>query len=507
MMMSKFPAANRKALSRDANRVMTGAAGASGQVMVLICVALVALVGMIAVVADFSFMQHQRNMMQTAADSAAMASAEELNYGDVVAAGKADAATNGYTDGQNSITVAINNPPSTGPNTSNTAYVEAIVTMPEPTYFLRVLGVSSISVSARAVGYDGNGPNCIYVLNPAASNAMSVNGNVNIQSGCGLLVDSSASNGLAVNGNVTITAPTIGVVGNYSATGNVTFTPTPKTGVIAASDPLAYLAAPTVGSCAHNSFSLNGNTGSSGSPYQLYAGVYCGGISVHGNAWLNFNPGTYVLAGGGMSISANTVMSGTGVTFYNTTGTGGYGEISLSGNSTVNLSAPTSGPLAGILFFQDRSIPTGAAASTITGNSSSTFDGALYFPTTQITYGGNSSVNGYSIVVADELVISGNTQANLSAPTSGPLAGILFFQDRSIPSSAAASTITGNSSSSFDGAIYFATTAVTYVGNSSINGYSILVADKVVVSGNAKVGNNYSSMTDGSPIKGTILAE
>ena len=303
--------------------------------------------------------------------------------------------------------------------------------MPEPTYFLRVLGVSSLSVSARAVAYEGNGPNCIYVLDPSASSAMSVNGNVSIQSGCGLLVDSSASNGLAVTGNVTIAAPTIGVVGNYSSNGNVSLTPTPKTGVIAASDPLAYLQEPAVGSCAHTNFSLNGNTGSSGSPYQLYAGTYCGGISVNGNSWLNFNAGTYVLAGGGMSIKGNAVMIGTGVTFYNTTGSGGYGAITLSGN----------------------------------------------------------------------------TQANLSAPTSGPLAGILFFQDRSIPSSAAASTITGNSSSSFDGAIYFATTAVTYVGNSSLNGYSILVADKVVISGNAKVGNNYSSLANGSPIKGTILAE
>ncbi|HEY9157721.1 pilus assembly protein TadG-related protein [Candidatus Binatus sp.] len=413
------------------NSKMNVAASASGQVMVLVCVALVAIVGMIAVVADFSFMQDQRNMMQTAADSAAMAGAEELKYGDLVAAGQADAASNGYTNGQNGVTVAVNNPPSTGPNSSNTAYVEAIVTMPEPTYFLRVLGVSSISVSARAAAYEGNGPNCIYVLDPSASSAMSVNGNVDIQSGCGLLVDSSSSSGMAVNGNATIAAPTIGVVGNYSTTGNVSFTPTPKTGVIAASDPLAYLQEPTVGSCAHTNFSLNGNTGSSGSPYQLYPGTYCGGISVNGNSWLNFNAGTYVLAGGGMTIRGNSWMTGTGVTFYNTTGRGSYGGIALNGNATVHFSAPTSGPLAGILFFQDRSIPTGAAASTITGNSSSTFDGAIYFATTQ----------------------------------------------------------------------------VTYLGNSSLNGYSIVVADKLVVSGNARVGDNYSSLADGSPIKGTILAE
>src|ERR1700730_9707760 len=124
-----------EAIRRDgAYRMFTVAASAGGQVMVLICVSLIAIMGMIAVVTDFSFLQHQRNMMQTAADSAAMAGADELNYGDVTAAGKRDGASNGYTDGTSSVTVAINNPRSTGPNAAKSAYVEAIVAKPEPTY-------------------------------------------------------------------------------------------------------------------------------------------------------------------------------------------------------------------------------------------------------------------------------------------------------------------------------------------------------------------------------------
>ena len=182
-----------------------------GQVIVLVCISLVAMMGMIGVVTDFSFMQHQKNMMQTAADSAAMAGSEELAYGDQVAAGKADAAINGYTDGANSVSVTINNPPSTGPNAANSAYVEAIVSKPEPTYFMRALGVGTLTVSARAVAYEGSGPNCIYVLNPSAPGAFSANGNVDVSSGCGLLVDSSSSSGLSVVGNVSITAPSIGV--------------------------------------------------------------------------------------------------------------------------------------------------------------------------------------------------------------------------------------------------------------------------------------------------------
>jgi hypothetical protein len=408
IMMSKVFAACGKAVRRVRNNMGGSAASAGGQVMVLVCVSLVAIMGMIAVVTDFSFLQDQRNIMQTAADSAAVAGAEELNYGDQVAAGQADAASNGYTNGTASVTVALNSPPTMGPNTSNSGYVEAIVTKPVATYFLRALGVSTITVSARAVAYEGNGPNCIYVLNPNASGAFSANGNVTVNSSCGLMVDSSSSSGMTINGNVTVTAPTIGVVGNYTSNGNSSYSPTPKIGVIAASDPLAYLQEPAVGSCAHTGFSLNGNTGSTGSPYQMYAGTYCGGISVNGNSVLHFNAGTYILAGGGMLINGNSTMTGTGVTFYNTTGSGGYGAITLNGNSQANFSAPTSGALAGILFFQDRSIPSSGASSTINGNSASTFDGAIYFPTTLLTFNGNSSANGYSIVVANELVLNGN---------------------------------------------------------------------------------------------------
>jgi hypothetical protein len=429
-MSSNFTPANTKASGRGAAiKVFTMSASPSGQVMVLICVAVFALTGMIAVVADFSFLQHQRNMMQTAADSAAMAGAEELSYGDQVNAGKADAASNGYTDGASNVTVAINNPPSTGPNASNTGYVEATISEPEPTYFLSVIGINTMTVSVRAVAYEGSGPNCIYVMDPTASSALSGSGNASVQSGCGVMVDSSSSTAIVLSGSATVTAPAIGVVGGYTAGGSASFTPTPKTGVIAASDPLAYVQAPTVGSCAHTNFSVN-NSGSSGSYYQLYAGTYCGGIKIS-NGFTNFNAGTYVLAGGGFTTGGGPTMTGTGITFYNTTGTGGYQGITLTGGATANFSAPTSGPMTGILFFQDRSIPGSAAGSSVSGNSSSTFDGALYFPTTTLTYSGNSSLNGYNIVVANKVSLSGNSTigTDYSSLTGGsPIRGTILAE-------------------------------------------------------------------------------
>lgn len=377
--------------------------------MVLICLALVTIMGLIGLVADVGYWQAQKQLMQTAADSAALAAAQELNYGDSVAAGVADAASNGFTNGQNGIAVAVNYPPLSGPNAGKSGYIEALVSRPQPTFFLRVLGLTTITLSARAVSAIGNSPNCIYVIDPSASGAITLSGTVSIQIGCGLLVDSDSSSAMSTTGGVTVTASHIGVVGGYSSGGG-TFTPQPQTGVLAAPDPLAYVQAPTYGACNHSSFSLTGTNGTAGSPYQMNPGVYCGGITLHGNSYLHFNAGTYVLAGGGFSASGTSTMTGTGVTFYNTTGAGGYQGLSLGGNVTMNFSAPTSGPLAGVTFFQDRSIPASGAGSTIAGNSGTTIDGALYFPTTTLTYSGNSSSNGYSIIVADKLLANGNSQ-------------------------------------------------------------------------------------------------
>jgi hypothetical protein len=412
-------------------KALFGSTTKPGQVMVLICLAIVTIMGLIGLVADVGSLQAQKQRLQIAADSAALAAAQELSYGDSVAAGKADAASNGLTNGQNGITVAINNPPLSGPNAGKSGYIEAIVTRPEPTFFLRTLGLTTISLSARAVSGIGNGPNCIYVLDPSASQAMYLNGNINIQSGCGLLVDSSSSSGLYVSGNISVTASTIGVVGGYSSSGNVTWAPTPKKGIIAASDPLAYVQAPSYGACGYNSFSLNGNYGSSGSPYVMNPGVYCGGMYFNGNFYLKFNAGTYVIAGGGITVNGNATMTGTGVTFYNTTGTGGYKGIILNGNVVLNLSAPTSGTLSGIAFYQDRSIPAGSAGSIINGNSGSTIDGALYFPTTTLTYNGNSSTNGYSIIVADKWIANGNSSLNnnyTSLANGSPIKGTVLSE-------------------------------------------------------------------------------
>lgn len=65
------------------------------------------------------------------------------------------------------------------------------------------------------------------------------------------------------------------------------------------------------------------------------------------------------------------------------------GSLSISGTTTVNLFAPTSGTYAGMLFIQAPGATTDNN-NTLNGTASTTYNGAVYFPNGQITMNGTA---------------------------------------------------------------------------------------------------------------------
>jgi hypothetical protein len=305
--------------------------------------------------------------------------------------------------------------------------VETIVTRDNPTYFMRLFGMSSAPVSARSVARVTSSPNCIYVLDPAASNALLATGNGNATVRCGIVVDSSSSTAAAANGNGCISATAITIVGNYNSKSNgCGLQPTPTTGNSVVPDPLAYLTPPTVGPCDQTNYALSIGTAT------INPGVYRGGITISGAATILYvNPGTYVLNGGGLAVSGQANIIGTGVMFYNTgNATHPYAPLSLTGGSITALIAPVSGPYEGILFFQDRSISS-TVDNIIAGGSLSIYTGALYFPKTPLRYAGNSLQNGgYTIIVTKTLTFAGISALSAdysTLPDGSPIKGGVAF--------------------------------------------------------------------------------
>lgn len=386
-----------------------------GAIAVLVALLLPALMGLMALAIDMGLALLRRNQMQVAADSAALSAANARQHGQDISAAtlQAQMATtaNGFKHAQASTTVLVAIPPGGSESfAADTGYARVTITQPSSTLLAWVFGSQTITTSATAVaGPTSSAQPCLLTLGASGSGALSVTGNATVTTTtCGIFVNSNSPSALQVTGNITLTATPIQVVGGYTKNGNVTISPV-TIGAAAAIDPFANLPLPAFSGCTFTNYSKSGN-----GSLVLTPGTYCGGITMSGNLGVTFSPGVYVLYGGGLNLSGNiSPIKGTDVTFYNSgSSTYPYSSLNLSGNLTLNLSAPTTGNYAGMLFMQD---PLNAKGATIVGNSGAVLAGNLYFPNNTFAMTGNS---GTSIptgsVVAQKVSISGNTKLKMT---------------------------------------------------------------------------------------------
>ena len=293
-----------------------------------------------------------------------------------------------------------------------------------PLGFGRLLSANNLSVSAQATGglvTTGGSGGCMWILDPLASASLNAVGTSNVQSNCGIYLNSSSSGAFRAQGGAVVKAASIQVVGGANIANNTTIQPTPTTGVSPAADPLASLPAPTYEGCDFNYLSIgNGTT-------TLNPGVYCGGLKISGaNAIVNFNPGTYIINGGGMQVTSNTAtLNGDGVTFFNTSNGYSFGVLAIAGGVAANLTAPSSGPYQGILWYQDRNISS-SATNGIGGGASQMLRGTIYMPTGVLSFvGGSNTQSLIMALVAYDLTIAGN--AYLQKDMTGQYTGIRQF--------------------------------------------------------------------------------
>jgi len=376
-----------------------------GQALVLVALGMVVLLGFIGMATDVGTLRYEKRLLQTVADSAAIGGASEINYGDVTTGAQAAAVQNGFTTGANGATLTVNNPPLSGPHAGNAAYVEVLATQVNSTYFMKIFGVNTSTVQARAVAYLGTGPACIYALS----------GTTNIQASCGLIDDSSASQALLNNGSGELTSRSIGVVGGYLNNGSGSISPTPQTGIVPQTDPLAYLSPPSTSACngvvkivtTSQTVTPDGNcydlTIDDSPTVTLDPGPYQQ-IVTNGTPNVTFNPGLYTIQGGSFTINGGATVTSTAATFYITAGT-----VTVNGGNPVQMTAPITGSYAGVLFFQSQGDSSAAA---VNGDNTTTLTGALYFPSAQLTINGGNSAAAYGILVADTIVFNGSDSFN-----------------------------------------------------------------------------------------------
>ena len=437
----------------------------AGQALAVTALALAVLLGITGMAIDMGVLRYDKRLEQSAADAAAIAGAANLEYDGAGSTGVISGAlnassANGYTDSRTNpgacpsstaglptnlsagtVDVTVCNPPIAGPHAGDSDYVETYVSAGQPTYFMKIFGISSETITTRAVATNvggGAGSGCIYTLGPpnASIEGVNVNGSVVVNAtSCGI-VDNGDYN---TKGNkLVVTAYSFGMSGNQESTlGTTTCIATPNScptmGMPAAADPLGYLQPPCTSCSGGNTISISGSsdtacgTGctydSTNSTYYISPGTYCS-ITINGTATENvvFESGLYIIDGlssgcttESLNIPGNATISGTGVTFFFTNSS----TLNMTGTPTITLTPPTSGAYQGILFYQDPN-DTNTTGPSMGGNTGSNFDGVVYFPADQLTFYGNNTSYDVGMVVSYSMQFSGNPTVNVSGPSSIP---------------------------------------------------------------------------------------
>ncbi|SFO65054.1 Putative Flp pilus-assembly TadE/G-like [Mesorhizobium sp. NFR06] len=378
--------------------------GEGGNVATIFALTLPIVVGGAGLGVETSYWYYSSLKLQAMADAAAYAGALEKVAGSDTAAITTAASQSAASNGLGAGTIVVNTPPVSGPNTAKKA-VEVILNQNLDRMFTSIFTQTKVPEQARAVALITDASKaCVLALNTSASQAALFSGSTSVKfNGCSVMSDSMANDAIKVQGSAGLQADCLITVGGMVLNNPVTTVcKSPMTQALPAADPFASLPAPTATNPCKN---VNGGK----TTQTLQAGTYCSGMNLNGNVALS--SGTYVVQGN-LKINAGAVITcaapcTNGVTIFMS----GSSTVSINGNATVTLSAPTSGTYSGVLFYGDR---TGTAAqSTFNGTADSLLTGAIYFPRQQVNYLGNfSGLDGCTQVVADTIQWSGNSTIN-----------------------------------------------------------------------------------------------
>lgn len=232
---------------------------------------------------------------------------------------------------------------------------------------------------------------CILSLE-TADTGISISGTASINVACPVQANSTSAESISQEGNSSVVASEIRVFGGASGTN---YTPTPVLVPMVAPDPFVFFTPPAAGSCISKVKIVNDTT-------TLNPGTYCGGVLISGGSNVTLNPGTYIFKGGDLTISGNSIVTGTGVSLYFTTDGKKFAGFDVSGDkTTVNLTSPN------LAIFQDRATPV-TFINRITGGNI-TITGGVYMQSAALFIGGNASIAaGSAMIVVRELDMTGS---------------------------------------------------------------------------------------------------
>lgn len=387
-------------------------AARSGQIAVVVAVAAPVILGSAGLGLETGFWFYKQRTAQMSADLSAYAGAVVARMGEeeaaIIAGAELEAAQNGYEAGKGPITV--NWPPLGGANINDRS-VEVEITQSYPRLFSGLFVDGDVSLVVRAVAqFEEPGPACILTLDPAGSQTLLFTGSSDVTlTNCDIMSNSIASDALAVTGSGAVIASCANSVGGINVSSLLTLTDClePRINLPPALDPFAGLSEPSATGCSNIP---GGNRARTISP-----GRYCNGMNLSGD--ITLSPGVYIVDGGTLRTNGNSNITGDGVTIFLTNDA----DVQWNGNADINLTAPTSGPYAGLLLWGDKDNQPDTSAI-FNGAAGSSLAGALYFPSQTVDMRGDfQGSGGCTRIIGWRIDISGNTSFDSDCSAAGSI--------------------------------------------------------------------------------------
>ena len=391
-----------------------------GNALVMAAAALPLVLGSAGLASDTIQWVLWKRQLQRAADSAAMAGVyAKMQNADYSAAVNQDLTHNNHT--RITTIVVPSSPPPTGAYSSNPYAVRVELSVQKSlgfsSLFLPVAPTIRVSATAAVVP---SGVYCVISLINTATTGITATGSSVVDMGCGMITNSTSMTAAVATGSTTVNANPIAAVGGISASTNWGSGTLLQPFSMAQADPFAAVPPPSFPT--DNCPSVTVNPNESYAP--LNPGCYRN-LTLNGTIVLN--PGVYVLDGGNLSIGAQAVVSCNGCTFVLSSRTAdanpsSIGNVTINGGAQVNLIAPADGTYKGLVMYQDRRAVSGTNATQqnfLNGNSSSSFQGAFYFPSQTTTFNGTTGMSTTCMqLVAYTVNFSGNMNIANSCPAS-----------------------------------------------------------------------------------------
>jgi hypothetical protein len=378
--------------------------------------ALPAVLAVVGLASDYAMMTKTRQDLRQAADAAAIAGAREIplarsNSKQVASAARSYAAYRLTGDSAaTDSTLAAKNLIMGVEVVDDFSAVEVTITEAWTPFFLHFIdyGVTPLTVTSTA-RFIGRNNICVLGLDGHKTSVHLDKDARLTGNNCGVFSNSTDKSGLEVDSGAAVTAQIICSAGGANISSSATVTPEPVTDCPPVGDPLAERAAPGAGTCDQTDLVLDSVKKT------INPGVYCGGLTLKGSAYITLNPGVYVIKDGALDVTGTSCLTGEQVGFFITGDS--PAAINFTAKTHISLTAPKDGPLSGLLIFEDRAIGK-KLKHKITSDDARVLLGTIYLPVGSLTIDAKQPVadqSAYTAIVARSLELDAGPNLVLNA--------------------------------------------------------------------------------------------